>query len=218
MIRESCEHIQDLLPAYLEEALGADERRAVGEHLAGCRACRLEAESWARLDGLLDEHLAAVEPVEEAEVEALVQRLREERPVWRIAPEPVRFWRSWAPAAAFAVAAVLLALVGSYTPGLDLAVAKQTVLDEAAAMAASSRELPRAAPEEAVALYADAATWPREAAEGARRQWGEGLGLVQALTRRVGLAPLATCVMLLLAANLMVARGVRGTPRSLQGG
>ncbi len=215
---DACEHIQGLLPAYVDEALAAEERRAVDAHLAGCRACRLEAQRWARLDGLLDTHLAAVEPVEETEVEALVARLHQKRPVWRMAPQPVRFWRRWAPSAAFAAMAALLALVGSYTPGLSLALAKDAVLDEAAAVAASSRELTQVAPEDAVALYADAATWPRDAAEGARRQWSGGLGLIQALTRRVGLAPLATCLLLLLAANLMVARGVRGAPRSLQGG
>jgi len=214
----TCEHIQDLLPAYVDEALSADDARAVRAHLADCAACRVEAERWARLDGLLDEHLSGAEPVPSADVESVIGRLHQERPVWRVAPAPVRFWRSWMPAATVAAAAVLLVLAGLYTPGVSLASAKDALLDEAASVAAESRELPYAAPEQAIALYEDARSLPKHAALGASRQWDAGLNLAQALTRRVGLAPLATCVLLLFAANVVVARGVRGRPRSLQGG
>jgi anti-sigma factor RsiW len=215
MSETRCTHIQELLPAHVEGAIAPEEAQAVRAHLAECPGCRAEAERWERLEGLLNVHLRSIEPVEEPAVEALLTRLRAERPVWRIAPEPVRFWRRWAPGAALAAAAVLLA---GYAPRISVDGARDALLDEAAAVAATSRELPRVAPGEAAALYAEAATWPRTAADRARRQWSEGLGLAQAVTRRIGVAPLATCLLLLVAANLLVARGIRDAPRSLQGG
>jgi len=218
MSYHTCEHIEDLLPAYVDHALSADDARAVRAHLADCAACRVEAERWARLDGLLDEHLPVAQPVPSPDVEGLIQRLHRERPVWRVAPAPVRFWRTWMPAAGVAAAAVLLALAGLYAPGVNLDDAKEALLDEAMAVAADSRQLPQVAPEQAMALYEDARSLPKHAALGASRQWDASLSLAQALTRRVGFAPLATCVLLLFAANVMVARGVRGRPRSLQGG
>jgi len=216
-MRGMCEGIRERLPVYVDEALDAAEAELVREHLAGCAACRSEAERWARLNGLLTTHLQGAEPVDEAEVEALLARVRRERPEWRLAPESALLRRSWTPAAALAVAAVLLALLGGYPPDLNLGAARETLLDQAAGVASSSRELTRV-DQDAAALYADAVTWPREAADGARRQWGESLGWAESLTRRVGVAPLGVCLLILAAANVAVARGVRIRPRRAQGG
>jgi len=213
-----CEHIRELLPAHVDGALGAGEAGLVCAHLAECGECRREAERWARLDGLLETHLRTVEPVDEADLQALLARVHREAPGRRRALEPVRLRGSWIPAGVLAAAALVLALLGSYTPEVSLAGARDALLDEAATVAASSRELTRVSPEDAVALYAETTAWPRSAAAHARRQWGTGLGLVETLTRRVGLAPLAACLLALAAANLMVARGVRAEPRQTEGG
>jgi len=218
MTHTTCEHIRDLLPAYADDGLGADEAQAVRVHLRACAACRLEAARWAALDRLLTEGLTAPEPVSQAEVEAAVQRVHETRPAWQAAPVPVRFWRSWLPAAAVAAAAILLAVLGSYAPEADVARAKGALIDEAARLASDPRELAAVRPGELVAVGTEAREWPGRLALDAAYQWDAGLSLAQSLGRRVGLAPLAVCVVLLLAANLMIARRVRETPRSLQGG
>jgi hypothetical protein len=101
---------------------------------------------------------------------------------------------------------------------VNMAAARDAALDEVVAVVSESRALPQATPEEAVAFGLDLARLPKHAALEAARQWDEGQGLTQALTRRVGLAPLVACLALLLAANFLVARGVRGTPRPLPGG
>jgi len=217
MSHDPCDTIRDLLPAHVDGALHPGEAEAVDTHLAGCAACRRERERWVSLNRLLDQHLAAEEPVTSAEVEAVVQRVRAERPAWRVAPTPVRFWRAWLPAAALAAAALVLVLIGGYAPEVRLADAKGALLDQAAAMAQGSRTLPQSAPEEAVAFYADAVEWPGQAAAGAVRGWDSSQAFTQALVRRVGLAPLAACLLLLLAANLMVARGARLAPRAVSG-
>lgn len=49
MTRMDCDEVRDLLPAYIDEELPADERRAIGQHLAGCTTC---AEALASLEGL----------------------------------------------------------------------------------------------------------------------------------------------------------------------
>jgi len=217
MSHDPCDYIRDLVPAHVDGALDASEAEAVSAHLAGCVACRRERDQWVALNQLLDEHLAAAEPVSSAEIETVVQRVREQRPAWRVAPTPVRFWRAWLPAAALGTAALLLTLAGAYTPGLELADAKSVLLDQAVTMAEQSRTLPQSAPEEAVALYSDAKEWPKQATAGAVHGWDEGREFMQALARRVGPVPLAACLFLLLAANLIVARGARLAPRAVSG-
>jgi anti-sigma factor RsiW len=217
MSHDTCDAIRDLLPAHVDGALDAATAETVGAHLAECAACRREREQWVSLNRLLDEHLATAEPVPSAEVEAVVQRVRAEKPAWRVAPTPVRFWRAWLPVAALGATALVLVLIGAYAPGLHWASAKGVLLDQAAAVAQESRALPQSAPEGAIALYADAREWPGQAAAGAARGWDDGRVFAQSLVRRVGLAPLATCLLLLLAANLMVARGARLAPRAASG-
>jgi len=47
-----CHQIEKLLPDYLQDALGADDSRAVAEHLRNCEACREEVELWHNLAAL----------------------------------------------------------------------------------------------------------------------------------------------------------------------
>ena len=44
-----CWTVQRRVSAYLEHAVSEEERRAVREHLSGCRACTLESEKYSRL-------------------------------------------------------------------------------------------------------------------------------------------------------------------------
>ncbi len=49
MTRMACDEVRDLLQAHIDEELPADERRAIGQHLAGCPDC---AEALAVLETL----------------------------------------------------------------------------------------------------------------------------------------------------------------------
>jgi anti-sigma factor RsiW len=63
-----------LLPWYVKGRLRTEEVRRVETHLAGCRACRTEAEGLTRL---FDAHTAAAvdRPVDDAKLEALFDRI-----------------------------------------------------------------------------------------------------------------------------------------------
>ncbi len=43
MNANDCDRVKDLLPAWMREELGVDDRRFVEEHVAGCEECRAEA-------------------------------------------------------------------------------------------------------------------------------------------------------------------------------
>lgn len=47
------EHVEDLLPRYIEGDLTADENRAVDEHLSSCRACREALGTYGALEQAL---------------------------------------------------------------------------------------------------------------------------------------------------------------------
>lgn len=53
--RKRDEHVTDLLSAWMEGALSADQAAAVGRHLDQCPTCRQEHEALASVDRLLKE-------------------------------------------------------------------------------------------------------------------------------------------------------------------
>jgi hypothetical protein len=213
-----CERVQALLPHYADGEVGAGEARLIREHIAACARCRREAAEWAALNRILGEGLRASEPVSADEIEAAVLRVREVRPIWRVAPTPVRLWRRWAPVAGLAAAAVLVALASANSPWLDLNDAGATIRDETAALALAPAELAADVPRDYRDLRRSIGSWPQQAVNDLAERWSRGAVLSQAVTRRVGTAPLAACAVLLLAANFAFARGVRSSHGRLQEG
>jgi hypothetical protein len=112
----SCERFRDL--AWLavdeeDEGLGADERRALDEHLAGCAECRARAESAGRVRRGLQQLGASERPAAPPRFkETTLARLEESAPLRRGEPErlaPVlSLWRSRAPLAAAGLLLVAL--------------------------------------------------------------------------------------------------------------
>ena len=49
----NCEHVEDLLPAYAEGDLPAEERAGVDTHVEGCASCRQSLEFFTRLEASL---------------------------------------------------------------------------------------------------------------------------------------------------------------------
>ncbi len=97
----NCERIETRLIAWLDGRPSKAERRELEEHLRACEACRMRAEEFRRLWGVLDEMpLVETSPAFDARLRA------------RLAAEPPRasLW-SWlipSPRLAFAVTALLL--------------------------------------------------------------------------------------------------------------
>jgi anti-sigma factor RsiW len=97
----NCEQLQETLVAYLDIKAKPSERRQVAAHLAECAACRVRAEQFRLLWGVLDElPMVPPSPAFDAAVRA------------RVAQEPRRtsFW-NWArpaPRLAFAAAALVV--------------------------------------------------------------------------------------------------------------
>jgi predicted anti-sigma-YlaC factor YlaD len=51
----SCEHVKDLLSAYLDNMLAAEEREMVTEHIQTCASCYALQEDFRRFDALLSQ-------------------------------------------------------------------------------------------------------------------------------------------------------------------
>ena len=107
----SCERMETRILGYVDGRLKESERLEVEKHLATCAPCRLRAEEFRAVSGLLDE-LPVIEPSPEFDVR--VRAL--------VAAEPVKqSWWSWLhvqPRVAFAASALLLAVLwlGYRTP------------------------------------------------------------------------------------------------------
>lgn len=135
----SCGQARALWSAYGEETLAIDERRAVREHLAGCRSCRDEAASAdasllfsaAPAVSVSDEDVAHVL----AGVRAGVAWKRAER---RLARRPARTWAS------VAVLVALAILLPGNRAGRRSA---SPAAPSAAAVAADAPMFPAASPE-----------------------------------------------------------------------
>jgi hypothetical protein len=217
-MQPTCDRVRALLPYYADGEVGEAEAAILREHIAECAECRREADRWTALNRIVDRGLRVEEPVPAGEVEEAVRRVREAKPVWQVAPTPVRFWRSWAPMAGLAVLAIAIALVGVNRPPLELADARAMVRDETAALVRAPAQLAAGVPRDYEALRRSARLWPQQTVASLAEQWERGAALSQAVTRRVGPAPLAACALLLLAANFAFAREVRGSHGRLQGG
>ena len=96
----SCSRMEKLILPYVDGRLKISEQREVEKHLADCAACRLRANEFRAISGLLDE-LPQIEPSG-----AFDARVRA-----RVAAEPVKqSWWAWFPAPRVAFAASLLGL------------------------------------------------------------------------------------------------------------
>lgn len=214
---ELCETIRDLIPEYVDGEACAADADLVRAHLRACAGCRREAAEWRALGRLVDEGLAAVESVSEAEVEAAVARVSQERPLWQAAPAPLRFWRSWAPMAAMGTAAVLLVLLVNYTPGV--ASAGPMLRDWAFSLIASyPTDLPDVAVSDVIALGETVRALPDSTAGRVAQEWTRGVTFTEVLATRIGVLPLAAVAFVLFLANVAFVRAVRGTLRPTPGG
>jgi len=100
----SCERMESRILGYVDGRLKESERLEVEKHLATCAPCRLRAEEFHAVSGLLNE-LPVIEPSPEFDVR--VRAL--------VAAEPVKqSWWAWLhvqPRAAFAASALLVAVL-----------------------------------------------------------------------------------------------------------
>jgi len=145
----SCAETRARWEGYSAEALAAEERRAVREHLAECGSCREEAASAD--PSLLFSQTASARVADEdiaqvlAGVRAGIAFKRTERRFAKFTQRPARGWASVA-----AIAAVLLLMSGQRTshapmnPRASSENASSTAIEVPAATAASP--LPEAAP------------------------------------------------------------------------
>src|SRR5437667_8669606 len=99
----SCARMEGKILGYVDGRLKESERLEVEKHLGSCAACRLRANEFRAVSGLLDE-LPVIEP--SAAFDLRVHA--------RVAAEPVKqSWWAWfapAPRAAFAAAMLALAI------------------------------------------------------------------------------------------------------------
>ena len=194
MDRLGCDAIREMLLDHADGGLPTAEAGEVERHLSACASCRREADEWAALDRVLAQGLRADGPVSDAEIEAAVARVREAKPAWRLAPVPVRFWRSWAPTVALAAAV-----------GADVCEIYPT-------------DIAQIVPTDIDALRESVSALPESTVAGVTREWDQGATWSQTLGHRIGLLPLAAGAVLLLFINLAFAKSVRGSLRPLQGG
>jgi anti-sigma factor RsiW len=57
-------HVESLLPAFVEGALGADDEAAVRAHVASCEACRASLEAFTALEASLVSRRSEIPPLE----------------------------------------------------------------------------------------------------------------------------------------------------------
>jgi len=79
-----CEHIREMMEAYLDRELSAGERSSLEAHIAVCDACRVVLEKEKSLLNAL--HAVATVPAPEALRTRVMARLRAEMPVLRKSP------------------------------------------------------------------------------------------------------------------------------------
>ncbi len=219
MDNQACERIQEMLPDFVDDGLTPADAAQIDRHLLGCDACRREADEWAALDRILDAGLGVTEPVSELDVEAAVARVREVKPAWRLAPAPMRFWRSWTPTAALAAAAIVLMAGFEFVPGETWAEAKQLVADQATSIInAYPTDIAEVVPTDINSIRDSVSALPEATVAGVTRGWDQGVTWSQLLSHRIGLLPLAAGAVLLLLVNLALVKSVRGSLRSLHGG
>src|SRR5215469_567339 len=98
----SCERMESRILGYVDGRLNASERAEVEKHLADCAPCRLRAQEFSAVSGLLDERpLIEPSPEFDTRVHALVAA----------EPAPKASWWAWlhvSPRIAFAASCLLL--------------------------------------------------------------------------------------------------------------
>jgi predicted anti-sigma-YlaC factor YlaD len=201
-----CRETRERLPEFADGAIGEVDRLRLTAHLEACATCRQELRRWEALNHLLDAGLRTEEPVTPDGVEEAIARVHQARPVWRVAPAPLRFWRTWTPAATLALAAAILAAVGWRTPWNDLGLSRELLRQPAQAFAAGPADLADLA-HEVTALGGTVRSLPAAAETEFREQWDEGTSRAQALVSWAGPVPIAVAVLMLLVMNVAFARG-----------
>ncbi|NTW17795.1 MAG: DUF2275 domain-containing protein, partial [Syntrophaceae bacterium] len=81
----TCKGVNNLLPAYLEEALSPEEKKRVEEHLASCSHCRQDVVDLKKALGLL-QNIEEVEPppfFEQRIMAAIREEKKQKQSVWR---------------------------------------------------------------------------------------------------------------------------------------
>jgi hypothetical protein len=129
-VKIDCQTAQDLIPAFLLDALEADEQTALRDHVRVCAACRAEANSLRPAIDLMG--LAAPDAGEPAhQVKRRVMAIAHEtaRPRTEARPQPRRSiaWRWVAVFASAAVAVLLIAGLGASIVSLQTQVNQQQV-------------------------------------------------------------------------------------------
>ena len=218
MTARTCDEIRELLPFHVDGALGASDEARIRDHLGACRECRLETERWSALDRVLVKGLVGEEPAPAAVVEQALQRVRQVRPAWRVAPAPVRFWRTWTPVGALALTAVVMVLAGLYSPWVDLRQARAVVQAEAAAVASDTADIGAIVPGDVSGLPEAVRSWPGDVRHEVTERWDAGAALAQSALSRIGPVPLGAGALLLLVVNVVLAKGATGSRRRLQEG
>ncbi len=205
-MNRACGDIRDLLPLFVDGALGPADDRRLREHVAACADCRREAERWAALDRLVAQGLAGEAAASDGEIEAVLRRVHETRPVWQVAPAPMRFWRSWAPLGALGLAAVALTLLGLYSPWPHLTGAPAALRNDLAAVVTEATDLVAAVPNDVSGVPQAVRAWPHEIRHDALDGWDQAAALAQSALGWTGPAPFVICLLLVLAVNLAFAR------------
>src|SRR5712692_1953103 len=118
----SCARMEGKILGYVDGRLKESERLEVEKHLGSCAACRLRANEFRAVSGLLDE-LPVIEP--SAAFDLRVHA--------RVAAEPVKqSWWAWfapSPRVAFAASLLLLATVwiGTHSNSSQIPIAQEDV-------------------------------------------------------------------------------------------
>ena len=123
----------DLISEYLDECLGADEKRRVAQHLEGCESCRLELSTLTMARGLL-RGLPAAEPRRSFAIAPPVE-----------APRTPSYFRGMA--LATAASFFLLVIVSAGEWGLSYPTAGVRMAQESKGMASMAEDSRRSAPD-----------------------------------------------------------------------
>ncbi|MGQ9730909.1 MAG: anti-sigma factor family protein [Candidatus Zipacnadales bacterium] len=218
MNRQPCQRFEHLLPLYVDEALTEGETSAVRAHLRECPVCHAEVERWRALNRVLTKGLRVCESVSEAETKAAIMKVHMVKPIWRIVPSPVRFWRSWMPVATVLVGAALLTTLILQVPAVIWDHTQTLFREEAATYGAEARDLPEIMPTEFVNLTKTVRTLPHTVLEEITEQWERSGAFSRSITARTGRGLLLGCALVLFAANVLLAGKMRVAHQSILGG
>jgi anti-sigma factor RsiW len=84
-----CTRMEDKLIEYLDGRAKPAERHAIEEHLSSCADCRIRAEEFRALSGVLDDlPLVSPSPVFDATLRARIAAEPQRRPIWNWLPSP----------------------------------------------------------------------------------------------------------------------------------